>query len=58
MELLSTWEELTPAERRIKSGGNHVYWHKKYVVTEAQGVRELLITESEGDPKVSSRDKL
>ena len=31
-ELLSNWDEMSVAERRERSGGNHVYWRKKYQV--------------------------
>ncbi|KAL1524561.1 hypothetical protein AB1Y20_019451 [Prymnesium parvum] len=37
VQLLEKWEQLTPVERREVSGGNHVYWRNKYLVTEAHG---------------------
>lgn len=30
--LLSNWDEMTPGDRREQSGGNHIFWAKKYEV--------------------------
>ena len=32
LDLLLEWDSLTPLERRERSGGNNIYWSKKYVV--------------------------
>ncbi|KAL1529671.1 hypothetical protein AB1Y20_000612 [Prymnesium parvum] len=54
VQLLEKWEQLTPVERREVSGGNHVYWRNKYLVTEAQGVKDLLVREDDGSQKICS----
>ena len=54
VELLEKWEELTAQQRREMSGGNYVYWQKRYMVTEAQGVKDLLMLESDGSKKIVS----
>lgn len=54
VQLLEKWEQLTPKERRGISGGNHAYWQKKYMVTEAHGVKDLLMLESDGSRKIVS----
>ena len=32
--LLVNWDDLSPADRRDRSGGNHIFWSKKYQVVE------------------------
>lgn len=54
VHLLESWDQLTIAERREQSGGNHIYWKNKYKVTEAQGVKDLLILEADGSTKICS----
>ena len=50
LDLLSSWDDLEPKERRERAGGNQSYWHKKFSVSEVGGKPELLmrVTPSEG----------
>ena len=52
LNLLSDWDSLDPKERRELSGGNHVFWNKKYVVKEVNGVKEIYVKPTEGDGAV------
>ena len=47
--LMKNWESYTPAERREKSGGNHIFWHSKYSASEFDGKWELLKLTPIGD---------
>ena len=40
--LMKNWDTYTTAERREKSGDNHIFWKSKYSASEFDGKFELL----------------
>ena len=50
IDVLQSWEDCTPKERREKAGGNHVYWYEKFRVSAVGGKTELLMQENAPAP--------
>jgi hypothetical protein len=46
LDVLSAWDEMSPAERREMAGGNQAYWYGKYAVSDLDGDKHLLIRET------------
>ena len=54
VEVLSGWDDMTPAERREKAAGNQSYWYKKYSVSTIGTNLELLMIETGGEKKADT----
>ena len=54
VEVLSGWDDMTPAERREKAAGNQSYWYKKYSVSTIGTNLELLMIHLSDEEKADT----
>ena len=57
-KVLTSWDESTPAERRMMAEGNHNYWHETYVLSPEQNEEESVLMYRDTQKLVVHQDKL
>ena len=58
MDLLKSWDDLTPTERKELSGGNHMYWRAKYAVAPGMTDDDCHLIYRDGNKRVVHKDNL
>jgi hypothetical protein len=43
LQMLDVWHDLSAKERRMMSGGNHIYWNAKYMVVGNPATEEAML---------------
>ena len=58
LDLITSWDTLTPAQRRGMSGGNHMYWNAKYAVAPGTTAEDDRLVLRDGNKRVVHQDDL
>lgn len=58
VDVLQTWDQCSPAERREKAAGNQAYWSKKYALSTVGDRVELLMRENTPEAPVEGSQEV